>query len=169
MADVGRVEDARGEAVVQDLAQRRGPAPIALVEHLGDLRVVNGSSPQLEPQGPLLVGRPGWNRALDPPLEPLPCTRAVGYAGDLGVEQRLLPESQRLQQELLLGVEVVHDVARAHARPLGDVGDPGLREPSLQQGLGGRLQHARTPLRVERPVGAFGGRRSLVGGHVGRA
>ncbi len=43
----------------------------------------------------------------------------------------IFDEPQRLHEHEILAAEVVHDVARTHARPIGDVGDAGRREPAI--------------------------------------
>src|SRR4029079_15885380 len=62
----------------------------------------------------------------------------------------LLVGDQRRGEELLAGHEPVEDGGGAGAGPPGDIGDPRVREPALDDHLGGCVEDLRLPHVVDR-------------------
>jgi len=168
-----------GEAVEEGRQPPRGPVGVLAVEHaLGhpglDQRLEDGDPsgvelrgdrgqglaaqglvPPVDPEGPGLVPTRGRQVLPQDPVQPVDGIslgpHGLAQAGDVG--GRHVPE--HLDQQLVLGREVVVDEARADAEVRGHIGHPQVGQPTGQRDLLGRLQDL-GPALVDVLAGASG-------------
>src|SRR5690348_13586061 len=129
-------------AAVDDRGEFVAPQPQLFLEELAHLPVVRRAGPYLHPEDPAGVRRAGGQVEADELLEPPPGTGHLTQRGAGPLDVLTVPPDQRLEQNVLFAVEVVHHLAGAHAGPTGYLGHPHLVNAGLGDQVKGGLEHA---------------------------
>ena len=111
------------------------PFVLHLPDLAGDVLVARRALPRLQPEQQADVARADRGGGLEQLAEARGAGRERGRAGEHVLAQIALDGPERLQEQVVLALEVVEDVARADAGARGDVGDPALGQALLDHHL----------------------------------